>query len=194
MLSVDDGDTGALDQLERLYIRLGRWNDLKDIYAKKAELAQTPADKKQMLFVLGQVYDRELGDPERAVETYSSIIDLDPRTTTPPRRSTASISSWALVRPARRPRAPDRDGALAAEVVVSLPDRRAVARAPQGSGARGGGLPPGADDGSWARADGPGPGGAHAGREAEAAVLAAQVLEPIYESAGEWDRSSPSTR
>ena len=31
-----------------------------------------------MLFVLGQVYDRELGDPERAVETYSSIIDLDP--------------------------------------------------------------------------------------------------------------------
>ena len=31
-----------------------------------------------MLFVLGQVYDRELGDPERAVETYSSIMDLDP--------------------------------------------------------------------------------------------------------------------
>ena len=78
VLSVDDADGAALDQLERLYIRLGRWNDLKNIYAKKAELAATPAEKKQMLFVLGQVYDRELGDPERAVETYSSIIDLDP--------------------------------------------------------------------------------------------------------------------
>jgi golgin subfamily B member 1 len=78
VLSVDDGDKAALDQLERLYIRLARWNDLKNIYAKKAELAGTPVEKKQMLFVLGQVYDRELGDPERAVETYSSIMDLDP--------------------------------------------------------------------------------------------------------------------
>src|SRR5215471_18176400 len=78
VLSVDDGDKAALDQLERLYIRLARWNELKNIYAKKAELATTPAEKKQMLFVLGQVYDRELGDPERAVETYSSIMDLDP--------------------------------------------------------------------------------------------------------------------
>ena len=78
VLSVDDGDKAALDQLERLYIRLGRWDDLKDVYAKKAELAPTPDEKKQMLFVLGQVYDRELGDPERAIETYSSILDLDP--------------------------------------------------------------------------------------------------------------------
>ena len=78
VLSVDDGDKAALDQLERLYIRLARWNDLKNVYAKKAELATTPVEKKQMLFVLGQVYDRELGDPERAVETYSSIMDLDP--------------------------------------------------------------------------------------------------------------------
>ena len=36
---VDDGDKAALDQLERLYIRLARWNDLKNVYAKKAELA-----------------------------------------------------------------------------------------------------------------------------------------------------------
>jgi tetratricopeptide (TPR) repeat protein len=78
VLSVDDGDPVTLEQLERLYIRLARWNDLKNVYAKKAELAQTPAEKKQMLFVLGQVYDRELDDPERAVETYSSIMDLDP--------------------------------------------------------------------------------------------------------------------
>src|SRR6185312_1265716 len=78
VLSVDDTDATALDQLERIYIRLARWNDLKNVYAKKADLANTPAEKKQMLFVLGQVYDRELGDPERAVETYSSIVDLDP--------------------------------------------------------------------------------------------------------------------
>jgi tetratricopeptide (TPR) repeat protein len=78
VLSVDASDPVALDNLERLYIRLSLWNDLKDVYAKKAELATTPAEKKQMLYVLGQVHDRELQNPERAIETYTSILDLDP--------------------------------------------------------------------------------------------------------------------
>ena len=47
------------------YIRLERWEPLKDVYAKKAELAAAPDEKKQMLFVLGQVYDRELGSDAR---------------------------------------------------------------------------------------------------------------------------------
>jgi tetratricopeptide (TPR) repeat protein len=78
VLAVDDSDVIALDQLVRLYVRLDRWSDLKSIYAKKAELATTPVEKKQMLFVLGQMYDRDLNDPERAIETYTSIMDLDP--------------------------------------------------------------------------------------------------------------------
>jgi golgin subfamily B member 1 len=78
VLSVDDTDRVALDQLERMYIRQARWSELKNVYAKKAELAANPTEKKHMLFVLGQVYDRELSDPERAIETYTSIMDLDP--------------------------------------------------------------------------------------------------------------------
>jgi tetratricopeptide (TPR) repeat protein len=78
VLGLDDADVPTMDALERLYIRLERWNPLKDIYAKKAELAATPEDKKQMLFVLGQVYDRELSDVTRAIETYQAILDLDP--------------------------------------------------------------------------------------------------------------------
>lgn len=78
VLGIDEIDATAMDSLERLYIRLERWNPLKDIYAKKAELAADPGDKKQMLFVLGQVYDRELGDVARAIETYQAILDLDP--------------------------------------------------------------------------------------------------------------------
>src|SRR6185295_65431 len=70
ILSVDENDRQAIDALERLYIRLERWEPLKDIYAKKAELATVPEDKKQMLFVLGQVYDRELRDATRAIEVY----------------------------------------------------------------------------------------------------------------------------
>ena len=155
VLSVDDGDKAALDQLERLYIRLARWNDLKNVYAKKAELATTPVEKKQMLFVLGQVYDRELGDPERAVETYSSIIDLDPEDYDAVAGARSPLSAArTLVRPARRPRAADGAGAVARRGgVAALPHRRAVARAPEGSGPRGRGVSPGPRHRSGARAD-----------------------------------------
>src|SRR5207247_561029 len=36
-----------------------------------------PDDKKRMLYVLAQVYDRELGDVAKAIETYQTILDID---------------------------------------------------------------------------------------------------------------------
>ncbi|HEX3477210.1 MAG TPA: tetratricopeptide repeat protein, partial [Kofleriaceae bacterium] len=77
VLSIDDIDLVAMDALERLYVRLERWEPLKDVYAKKADLAEDPDDKKRMLYVLAQVYDRELGDVAKAIETYQGILDLD---------------------------------------------------------------------------------------------------------------------
>jgi len=77
VLSIDDIDMVAMDALERLYVRLARWEPLKDVYAKKADLAEDPDDKKRMLYVLAQVYDRELGDIAKAIETYQGILDLD---------------------------------------------------------------------------------------------------------------------
>jgi tetratricopeptide (TPR) repeat protein len=77
VLSIDDVDLTAMDALERLYVKLSRWEPLKDVYAKKADLAEDPNDKKRMLYVLAQVYDRELGDVAKAIETYQGILDLD---------------------------------------------------------------------------------------------------------------------
>jgi tetratricopeptide (TPR) repeat protein len=77
VLAVDDMDMPAMDALERLYVRLGRWEALKDVYTKKAELAEDPDDKKRMLYVLAQVYDRELGDVNKGIDTYQSILDID---------------------------------------------------------------------------------------------------------------------
>lgn len=77
VLSIDDVDMTAMDALERMYVRLARWEPLKDVYAKKADLAEDPEDKKAMLYVLAQVYDRELGDVAKAIETYQGILDID---------------------------------------------------------------------------------------------------------------------
>ncbi len=77
VLAIDDIDMTAMDALERLYVRLARWEPLKDVYAKKADLAEDPNDKKRQLYVLAQVYDRELGDVAKAIETYQGILDID---------------------------------------------------------------------------------------------------------------------
>lgn len=188
VLSVDDGDKAALDQLERLYIRLGRWNELKNVYAKKAELASTPVEKKQMLFVLGQVYDRELGDPERAVETYSSIMDLDPEDYDAAQaldRLYQRLERWYDLLAVL-----DRQTELAPSPaeVVSLRYRigelwrehlKDLGRAVEGY-RQVLAMDPAHEPTIRALES------LMAGKDEP--VLAAAVLEPIYESAGEWDR------
>jgi tetratricopeptide (TPR) repeat protein len=78
VLQLDDSDRTALDALERLYAGLQNWEALKDIYARKTELADDPDARRRILGVLGRVYDEKLHDVERAIETYQGILDLDP--------------------------------------------------------------------------------------------------------------------
>ncbi len=78
VLETDPNDTTAINSLERLFIDLERWGDLKDIFARKVDLAQTVEDKKRVLNQMGEVYETKLNDVEHAIETYSGILDLDP--------------------------------------------------------------------------------------------------------------------
>ena len=78
VLAIDDADRTALDALEKLYIQLERWEPLKDVYQRKTELAEDPQERQRILYVLGQVYETELGDLDRAIDTYQAILDLDP--------------------------------------------------------------------------------------------------------------------
>jgi golgin subfamily B member 1 len=77
VLKIDEGDETAVDALERMYLFLERWEPLKDIYARKADLATDPESKLSMLYVLAGVYDRELGDVGKAIETNQAILDID---------------------------------------------------------------------------------------------------------------------
>ncbi|MCB9555099.1 MAG: tetratricopeptide repeat protein [Deltaproteobacteria bacterium] len=77
VLDIDDSDAAAIESLQRLYVKLERWDDLKDIYARKVELARDPDVKRQILYALGGLYEQQLGDLERAVETFQAALDLD---------------------------------------------------------------------------------------------------------------------
>src|SRR5690606_18449775 len=78
VLTIDDSDREALDALVKLYIQLERWEPLKDVYQRQSELAEDPDERRRALYVLGQVYDTELQDLDRAIDTYQQILDLDP--------------------------------------------------------------------------------------------------------------------
>jgi tetratricopeptide (TPR) repeat protein len=78
ILESQSRNRNALDNLERLFIRLERWHDLAEVYAAKADLTTDPSEGKRLLFVVGQIYERELADRERAIETYQRILELDP--------------------------------------------------------------------------------------------------------------------
>jgi len=82
VLEIDDTDAAALGALERIYLRQEKWESLKDVYVRKANLAQDPDDKKQSYYVLGQVYESELHDVDRAIETYLAVLDIDSEDTT----------------------------------------------------------------------------------------------------------------
>ncbi len=77
VLEVDDADPRALDSLERIYLALERWEDLMEVLHKKAALTEDVGARKDIYYVIGAAYERELDDLARAVETYRTILEWD---------------------------------------------------------------------------------------------------------------------
>src|SRR6185295_2559118 len=78
VVELDSDDVRALDALIKRYLGLSRWADLMDIYAKKADLVGDPEEKKRIYYQVGAVYERELGEVAKAIDTYNKILELDP--------------------------------------------------------------------------------------------------------------------
>ncbi|MGH7294521.1 MAG: tetratricopeptide repeat protein, partial [Polyangiaceae bacterium] len=78
VLEIDSDDLRAIDALVRRYLDLSRWQDLLAVYAKKADLVADVDEKKSIYYQVGAVYERELSDVPRAIDTYTKILELDP--------------------------------------------------------------------------------------------------------------------
>src|SRR5690606_37302352 len=74
VLEVDADDARALDALERIFLGLERWEDLMEVLQRKAELTEDLDARKDIYYVVGATYERELDDLSRAVETYRTIL------------------------------------------------------------------------------------------------------------------------
>ncbi len=78
VLEIDEEDARSVDALVNLLLGLSRWEDLLKAYTRKVDLVLDPDEKKQVLYEVGAVYERELSDVENAIDTYQRILELDP--------------------------------------------------------------------------------------------------------------------
>lgn len=78
ILSLDEEDLRSVDALVSLLLGLSRWSELLSAYTRKADLVIDPEEKKQVLYEVGAVYERELKDVPNAIDTYQRVLELDP--------------------------------------------------------------------------------------------------------------------
>ncbi|RAL22930.1 hypothetical protein DL240_08540 [Lujinxingia litoralis] len=76
-LAIDEADRHAIDRLEVLYTEMERWHDLLDVYQRKLDLADDDAGRKDLLYVMGAIYQEHLQQADDAIDTYRRVLDLD---------------------------------------------------------------------------------------------------------------------
>src|SRR4029079_583572 len=86
VLDIDAEDVRSIDALIKLYLSLSAWEELLAVYTKKVDLLLDPTEQKLILSQVGAVFERELSDVKRAIDTYQRILELDPDDLTALRR------------------------------------------------------------------------------------------------------------
>lgn len=75
---VDSENADALAALERLYRATDRFADLLGVYEKRRELSPDPAEQKQISYEIAKLYETELKDLDRAIDTYNGVLEAEP--------------------------------------------------------------------------------------------------------------------
>jgi tetratricopeptide (TPR) repeat protein len=77
-LDLDGRSAAALAGLGRLYHRMGRYEDQREVYLRQIELAAKPPEKVALLFKVGELCEHELAKDEEATAFYRQASTLDP--------------------------------------------------------------------------------------------------------------------
>ncbi len=78
VLEVDREELAALDKLIELFLGLENWPEVLGVYTLKADVVADPEEKKRLHLEVGAVYERELGDAAKAIDSYQRILEIDP--------------------------------------------------------------------------------------------------------------------
>lgn len=78
ILSLDPDNRIAFQQLERLYRKHARFEDLADLYEARCERTQEPREKIPLLWLTIDVLENHLADFERLCAAYAEAIRMEP--------------------------------------------------------------------------------------------------------------------
>ncbi len=78
VLEIEPDDSVAIEALDRLYQREGRWEDLAEILRARILNCQDPDEMLSLRLRLGQLFQTALEDAQSALETYQEILLNDP--------------------------------------------------------------------------------------------------------------------
>ena len=74
----DSENEAALAALEKLYRATSRFGELLGIYEKKRDVSSDPDEKRTISYEIARLYQTELSDVDRAIDTYNGVLDDDP--------------------------------------------------------------------------------------------------------------------
>lgn len=78
ILELDPEELRAIDKQIELYLSLEQWEPLLAAYNHKADVVHDFDEKRRLYTEVGAVYERELQDIPRAIDTYQRILELAP--------------------------------------------------------------------------------------------------------------------
>src|SRR5262249_51008937 len=68
----------AISALERLYRQTARFSDLLHIYDRRRDLSTSAEERKAINYEIASLYENELQDVDKAIETYVQVLEDDP--------------------------------------------------------------------------------------------------------------------
>jgi tetratricopeptide (TPR) repeat protein len=72
-------DAPAVEALERLYTAAARWGDLVALHERELGVDETKDERRAQLYhALGRIFEKELGETERAFEAWGEALRVDP--------------------------------------------------------------------------------------------------------------------
>ena len=74
----EDENPEALAALERLYRQTSRFEDLLGVYEKRRDLAAQPEEKKAFNYEIAKLYETEIKDVDKAIDTYNAVLGDEP--------------------------------------------------------------------------------------------------------------------
>jgi len=79
VVEIDSANENALTALVRHYRALDRWENVASLYERHLKLVTEAPRRLALLLQRGKVLSEQIGSPERAMQAYDAVLEIDPQ-------------------------------------------------------------------------------------------------------------------